>query len=55
MGLESENRDIIFTFLLQTDPTMDPTNGNLCPSNGYVCPFDGVRLHYIQQTPLTPI
>ncbi len=40
VGLESDNRDIIFTFLLQTDPT----NGNFCPSNGYVRPFVGVRL-----------
>ncbi len=29
MGLESDKRDIIFTFVLQTDPT----NGNFCASN----------------------
>ncbi len=51
MGLESDYRDIIFTFLLQTDPT----NGNFCPSNRYICPFDGVCLHYVQWTPWTPI
>ncbi len=51
VGLESDKRDIIFTLLLQTDPT----NGNFCPSNGFVRPLDGVRLHYVERTPLTPI
>ncbi len=65
VGLESDNWDIIFTFLLQMDPTTDPTNGNetfVPQTNRYVhltesvyITFNGLRLHYIQRTPLTTI
>ncbi len=38
----------------QNSPSPPPITLRLTTSL-YVCPFDGVRLHYVQWTPLTPI